>query len=50
LAGFADWQIIGERRAAPRTEKSFGLMFFENRFPRCWISEGEGDRNLAERE
>ena len=50
LAGFADGQVIGERRAAPRTEKGFGLMFFENRLPRCWISEGEGDRNLAERE
>jgi len=50
LAGFADGQVIGERRAAPRTEKGFGLMFFENRLPRCWISEGERDRNLAERE
>jgi len=25
-------------------------MFFEKRLPRCWISEGEGDRDLAERE
>jgi hypothetical protein len=24
-------------------------MFFENRLPRCWISEGEGDRDLAKR-
>ena len=37
LAGLADGQVIGERRAAPRTEKGFGLMFFENRPPGCWI-------------
>ena len=50
LAGFADGKVVGEWRATPRTEKGLGLMFFENRLPGCWISEGEGDRNLAERE
>jgi hypothetical protein len=50
LAGFADGQVVGKRRATPRTEKGLGLMFFQNRLPRCWISEGEGYRNLAERE
>jgi hypothetical protein len=50
LAGFADGKVVGEWRATPSTEKGFGLMFFENRLPGCWISEGEGDRNLAERE
>ena len=49
LAGFADGKVVGEWRATPRTEKGLGLMFFENRLPGCWISEGEGDRNLAER-
>jgi len=37
LAGLADGQVVGEWRAAPRTEKGFGLMFFENRPPGCWI-------------
>jgi len=50
LARFADGKVVGEWRATPRREKGFGLMFLENRLPGCWISEGEGDRNLAERE
>jgi hypothetical protein len=27
LAGFADGKVVGKRRATPRTEKGFGLMF-----------------------
>jgi hypothetical protein len=50
LARFADGKVVGKRRATPSTEKGLGLMFFENRLPRCWISEGEGYRNLAERD
>jgi hypothetical protein len=49
LAGFADGKVVGKWRATPSTEKGFGLMFFENRLPGCWISEGEGDRDLAKR-
>jgi hypothetical protein len=40
LARFADGKVVGKRRATPRTEEGFGLMFFENRLPGCWISEG----------
>jgi len=50
LAGFADGQVVGKRRATPRTEKGLGLMFFQNRLPRCWIGKGYGDGNLTERE
>jgi hypothetical protein len=50
LAGFADWKVVGERRATPSTEKGFGLMFFENRLPGCWIGKGEGNSGLAEGE
>jgi hypothetical protein len=50
LARFADGKVVGERRATPSAEEGFGLMFFENRFPGCWIGKGEGDRDLAERE
>jgi hypothetical protein len=49
LARFADRKVVGKRRATPGAEEGFGLMFFENRLPRCWIGKGEGDRNLAER-
>ena len=38
LAGFADGKVVGEWRATPRTEKGLGLMFFENRLPRCCIA------------
>jgi hypothetical protein len=38
LAGFADRKVVGEWRATPRTKKSLGLMFFENRLPGCWIA------------
>jgi len=50
LARFADGKIVGEWRATPRTEEGFGLMFFKNRLPGCWIGKGDGDRDLAERE
>ena len=40
LVGFADGKVVGEWRATPSTEKGFGLMFFENRLPRCWIGKG----------
>jgi hypothetical protein len=48
LAGFADGKVVGERRATPSAEKGFGLMFFENRLPGCWIGKGDGDGDLAE--
>jgi hypothetical protein len=38
LARFADGKVVGEWRATPRTEKGLGLMFFENRLPRCCIA------------
>ena len=38
LAGFADGKVVREWRATPRTEKGFGLMFFEKRLPGCWIA------------
>ena len=38
LAGFADRKVVGERRATPSAEEGFGLMFFENRLPGCWIA------------
>ena len=41
LARFADGKVVGKRRATPRTEEGFGLMFFENRLPRCWIGKGD---------
>jgi hypothetical protein len=50
LAGFADWKVVGKRRATPCTEKGFGLMFLQNRLPGCWIGKGDGDGDLAERE
>jgi hypothetical protein len=49
LARFADRKVVGEWRATPRTKKGLGLMFFENRLPGCWISEWEGDRDLADK-
>ena len=48
LTRFADGQVVGERRATPSAEEGFGLMFFENRFPGCWIGKGDGDGDLAE--
>jgi hypothetical protein len=48
LARFADGKVVGERRATPSAEEGFGLMFFENRFPGCWIGKGDGDGDLAE--
>jgi len=48
LAGFADRKVIGKGMATPSAEEGFGLMFFENRLPGCWIGEGDGDRDLAE--
>ena len=48
LAGFADRKVVGKRRATPSAEEGFGLMFFENRLPGCWIGKGDGDGNLAE--
>jgi hypothetical protein len=38
LARFADGKVVGEWRATPSTEKGFGLIFFENRLPGCWIA------------
>jgi hypothetical protein len=48
LAGFTDGQVGGEGGATPSAEKGFGLMFFENRLPGCWIGKGDGDGDLAE--
>jgi len=48
LAGFADGKVVGKRGATPSAEKGFGLMFFENRLPGCWIGKGDGDGDLAE--
>ena len=50
LAGLADGQVVWKRRATPSAEEGFGLMFFKNRLPGCWIGKGDGDRDLAERE
>ena len=48
LAGLANRKVVGKRRATPSAKEGFGLMFFENRLPGCWIGKGDGDGNLAE--
>jgi len=50
LARFADRKVVGKRGATPGAEEGFGLMFFKNRLPGCWIGKRDGDRDLAERE
>jgi len=45
----ANRKVVGKRGATPGAEEGFGLMFFKNRLPGCWIGKGEGDRDLAER-
>ena len=38
LARFADRKVVGKRGATPGAEEGFGLMFFKNRLPGCWIA------------
>ena len=40
FSGIADGKVVGKWRATPGTEECFGLMFFENRLPGCWIGKG----------
>jgi hypothetical protein len=47
LARFADRKVVGKRGATPGAEEGFGLMFFKNRLPGCWIGKRDGDRDLA---